>query len=94
MMRVSLILAGGLALAGCEENRTNTWVCAGNPSIYVLPEDDSVNLRFADGTAVELPRVPSASGTRYAAGEIDWFAKGDEGRLTRNGKTILCLHPG
>jgi hypothetical protein len=81
------------ALAACGGDRGRPFLCTedGTPAgtIRVLYEEDSVRLNFGR-TTLRLPRVPSASGTRYARGDVEWFAKGDEGLLSRGGQTTGC----
>lgn len=53
-------------------------------------EPGSVTLRFEQGPPLGLPQVISADGGRYADGDVEFWAKGKGGTLTRNGATVTC----
>lgn len=57
--------------------------------------DEKVRLILEDGREIVLPRAISASGTRYASGEVEFWNKGDEARLQLHGFTYFLReeHP-
>jgi membrane-bound inhibitor of C-type lysozyme len=50
----------------------------------------SAELVFADGRKAKLPQVLSADGGRYAAGDAEFWIKGNEATLTLKGKSTRC----
>lgn len=50
----------------------------------------SVMLAFSDGSELTLPQALSADGGRYVAGDTEFWIKGNEATLTRNGKSETC----
>lgn len=42
------------------------------------------------GQRLMLPQVPAADGGRYAAGDVEFWIKGREARLTKDGTTTTC----
>ena len=57
---------------------------------YVNGPDTGGARLVVAGKTYELPRVESASGTRYSAGRISWWSKGGGGTLELNGPATQC----
>ena len=49
-----------------------------------------VALTFASGRGIMLPQVLSADGGRYAGADIEFWIKGRNATLTRNGASESC----
>lgn len=52
-------------------------------------EQDTIELSLADQMLI-LPRVVSASGTKYGEGEVSFWDKGHEARFESGGRQFLC----
>jgi putative lipoprotein len=65
--------------------------CEGEPLRFDVIGRDRIRLTHADTTVV-MQRERSASGARYRdeSGEITFWGRGTEGRLTRDGRTREC----
>ncbi|MCU4179093.1 MliC family protein [Bosea sp. BH3] len=49
-----------------------------------------VELTFGNGRSLTLPQVMAADGGRYAAGDVEFWIKGNGATLRRGGSTQSC----
>ncbi len=50
----------------------------------------NVALTFSDGRKIVLPQAMSADGGRYARGDVEFWIKGRDATLTRDGHAETC----
>lgn len=101
------ILLCNFALSGCADTSTVNDAQTGIPVaeiepltfVYECPDDFSFVARietgkawlFLPGNTIDLPQVPSASGTRYSNGSDTFWSKGDEALIeTSDNKHTSC----
>jgi heat shock protein HslJ/membrane-bound inhibitor of C-type lysozyme len=71
--------------------RARLYECADGPALAITELDgDAVEAWLSDGR-FRLPRVPAASGVRYADGGLSVWSKGAEVRLERDGQVWQCV---
>jgi membrane-bound inhibitor of C-type lysozyme len=97
MPRVSIVVsAAAMVMAGGASATEARYSCSGGTvlnAIFSPPEEvpGTVTLTL-DGASGELvlPQVVSADGGRYAEKDIEFWIKGNDATLTRNGKSETC----
>ena len=90
MNKALIIILCTIALYGCPDNtaqtetaatetqaRTFVYECPGDFSFVARTETGKIWL-FLPGKTIDLPQVPSASGTRYSNGSDTFWSKADE----------------
>ena len=107
MSRTLQIILCNIALYGCADtypdNAAQTQMpaheTAAQTFVYECPDDFSFVVRieasrawlFLPGNTIDLPQVPSASGTKYSNGSDIFWSKGDEALIeTGNDKHASC----
>jgi membrane-bound inhibitor of C-type lysozyme len=107
-MKRLVIAALGLALAACQTKPADTAASATQPAAstvsYACADGtvltavtnaggDSVELKFADGATLTLPRAESASGARYMNAQHEFWNKGEEATYTvgRRAPTLCTI---
>jgi heat shock protein HslJ/uncharacterized membrane protein len=81
-------------LAPVTSLRAHAFDCAGGPSIVLVPatgpgQGETIDLLLPGGPR-RLPRVPTASGARYADGGVSVWSKDREALLELDGTTYTC----
>ena len=99
-MRISVkalpaALALFAAMTGLAFSIEANYSCSGGVSLKAVFSEPgvspaSVMLVFADAGEIALPQALSADGGRYAAGDVEFWVKGNSATLTRNGKVETC----
>lgn len=104
--RRTLVLSVALLLldatgAAAQELKPVRYICADGTKIQatftpVSNSPGSVELIFTESAdkAMTLPQAVSASGGRYARGDVEFWIKGEDARLIRMGKTTACRTDG
>lgn len=90
--------AGAVALMACAGQAHATearYTCGGGAKLTARfsppsTEMGSVALTFATGETIVLPQAMSADGGRYADKGVEFWIKGDNATLTRNGGGETC----
>ncbi len=83
------------ATRAAAEPRTYAYRC-GAEQVLARFDGSAVHLRIAGGPERRLPQVRSASGARFAAGDLAFWDRGAQALLIRGGVTTECarLDPG
>lgn len=96
---VPLVLAGLAACAPAAPNITAVpvafaggaaYTCDDGQTIRVERRAGSLGIMLGDGTPLDLPRVQTLDGTRYAADGWVWFESGPTAILTQQGGQANC----
>jgi heat shock protein HslJ len=89
---VRLVLAPAkTAAADTTARRAHVYRCPEGPALAVTyVGEDAVDAWLPDGRR-RLPRVPAASGARYADDQVTVWNKGTDVLLERDGRSWLCV---
>ena len=90
-MRIAILAV--LALAGCASTppagtsagvtpSTVSYGCVNVTTMVATFKEGAVDLRMANGDVITLPQAVSASGSRYATPQHEFWIKGDEATYT------------
>jgi peptidylprolyl isomerase len=89
LLRLDLLADSGTMFFAAEPDaRVRDYRCDGGRSAWAVYT--AQRARVVAGPQVhDLPAVPSASGAKYAAGDVVWWTKGDEAALEQRDTRVL-----